>query len=138
MMLEERGLPGGPVWYFPAGALEAGETLSAAVRRETREETGYAVEPLRVVRIDHGVFPAAPELFWWRYVVVARLLTGEPDGQPEPGVVAIDWVPRSDISGRRLRADDASELAARACDGGGLDVDALVLSPDGTLDGFIA
>src|SRR6266480_1470427 len=38
-------------WSLPGGALETGESLQAAVRREVREETGLEVEPQGVFEI---------------------------------------------------------------------------------------
>ncbi len=38
-------------WSIPGGALELGETLEAAVRRETLEETGLEVETLGIVEV---------------------------------------------------------------------------------------
>jgi len=44
--------PGGPIYSFPGGGQEAGETLVEAVRREFREEVGHdiAVGPLLFLR----------------------------------------------------------------------------------------
>jgi ADP-ribose pyrophosphatase YjhB (NUDIX family) len=37
------------VWGLPGGAVEVGENLEAAVRREVKEETGFDVEVVRLI-----------------------------------------------------------------------------------------
>jgi ADP-ribose pyrophosphatase YjhB (NUDIX family) len=55
LLLIRRGHdPGRGLWSVPGGRVEVGETLSAAVEREVREETGLAVragEPVGTLRI---------------------------------------------------------------------------------------
>ncbi|MET7367650.1 NUDIX domain-containing protein [Streptomyces sp. NPDC005566] len=48
MLLIRRAVPaGGLVWTFPSGKVEAGESVEDAATRETLEEAGVVVEPLR-------------------------------------------------------------------------------------------
>lgn len=45
-------------WTMPGGGLEAGEDPADAVRREVREETGYASNSLDLLGIHSRVIPA--------------------------------------------------------------------------------
>lgn len=42
-------------WVFPGGNIEPGETINSAAEREVYEETGYAVEAVKV--LDHLQHP---------------------------------------------------------------------------------
>lgn len=44
-------------WYFPAGRVDAGETISEAALRETREEAGIDVRLTGVYRIEQRPTP---------------------------------------------------------------------------------
>src|SRR5689334_17854221 len=57
-------------WSLPGGALETGETLDHAVRREVREETGLEVEPLRVFEIFERIMPDAAGATEYHYVLI--------------------------------------------------------------------
>ena len=53
-------------WGLPGGLLELGESLAGTVIRETEEETGLRIEPLRVRGIFGGhrvVFPGGDILY---------------------------------------------------------------------------
>ena len=51
LLLQEKS---GEVWSLPAGAIEPGETPEVAIRREVLEETGLAVEPVKVLGVFGG------------------------------------------------------------------------------------
>jgi ADP-ribose pyrophosphatase YjhB (NUDIX family) len=74
IMLIRRGIaPGYNMWAQPGGFLEIDETVEAAAVRETLEETGLLVEPVRIVGLYSRVAAAV--------VVVAfeaRIVGGEP------------------------------------------------------------
>jgi 8-oxo-dGTP pyrophosphatase MutT (NUDIX family) len=71
-------------WTFPAGAVDPGERPADAARRETWEEAGVLVEPLRIA----GVFGGGPDfqgtysngdaVAWVTTLFEARLQSGEP------------------------------------------------------------
>ena len=138
MIKEDRGAPDGPIWYFPSGAIEAGEMLAEAAAREVLEETGCRVEPVSLISIDHGAFLKPSGLLWWRFTVAARLASSEQRRIEESAVIETGWFAIERIDGLNLRNHDAAELCGRAVTGVGLPLDACLLSADGRLAGFFA
>jgi len=86
-------------WSLPGGALETGELLADAVRREVREETGLEVEPLGVFEIFERIMRDAAGVPEYHYVLIDYLcrITG---GRLAAGddVCRVEWVRRRDLA----------------------------------------
>jgi len=68
-------------WGLPGGSLDAGESLAYTAKRETLEETGVAVEALRLLEVVSGhevVFGNGDRLFPVVALLACRPLGGQP------------------------------------------------------------
>ncbi len=85
-------------WSLPGGALELGESLEDAVRREVLEETGLQVEPVKLFEVFERIMRdanGAPEYHYVLIDYVCRVTGGELF--PGDDVAAVDWVRRQDL-----------------------------------------
>jgi 8-oxo-dGTP diphosphatase len=98
-------------WTFPGGAVELGESLEDAVRREILEETGLQVDVGEVAMVlDHVVRDEAGEVRY-HYIIVdyfARPVGGVL--QPGSDVSDACWVGLDDLDGLEM-TEKAGELA---------------------------
>ena len=90
-------------WSLPGGALETGELLADAVRREVREETGLEIEPLGVLEIFERIMRDDRGAAEYHYVLIDYVcrITG---GTLAPGddVCRVEWVRRRDLPKRQI------------------------------------
>ena len=81
VLLVKRGAePNRGRWSLPGGSLEIGETVEAGAVRETREETGVDVQPLRVLDVRDFIERKDGEVRW-HYVlidVLCEYVRGDP------------------------------------------------------------
>ena len=71
VLLIQRGQePQKGAWTLPGGAVELGETLEQAIRREVLEETGLEVEPVRIVEILDRISRDPDGRIAYHYVLV--------------------------------------------------------------------
>jgi len=90
-------------WSLPGGALELGESLDHAVRREVREETGLEIEPLRVFEIFERIIRDADGVPEYHYVLidyVCRVTGGEVRAGDD--VAAVCWMRENELSTLRI------------------------------------
>jgi 8-oxo-dGTP diphosphatase len=85
-------------WSLPGGALELGESLTDAVRREVLEETGLDVEPVKLFEVFERIIRDGEGTPEYHYILIDYVcrVTG---GTLFPGddVCAVDWVRRADL-----------------------------------------
>jgi 8-oxo-dGTP diphosphatase len=90
-------------WSLPGGALETGELLADAVRREVREETGLEIHPASVFEIFERITRDAAGIPEYHYVLIDYLcrVTG---GELAAGddVCRVEWVRRTDLSALQI------------------------------------
>ena len=86
-------------WSVPGGRLRVGETLEAAVIRETREETCLTVRPLRVGKVVEHLLRDERGDIEYHYVIVdyvCQVMDGSP--RPASDVGEVRFVEISELS----------------------------------------
>jgi len=104
LVIEERA-SGRIVFNQPAGHLENGETLVAAVVRETLEETGWTFEPAAVVGIYLWRPPQTQRTFL-RIAFCGPAVSHDAARALDHGIVGTRWLTREQLAamGPRLRS----------------------------------
>lgn len=93
LMVRRRVSEGELSWQFPAGAVEAGESMEEAAVRETLEETGLTVEAVKL--IGDRVHPKSKRFMGY---TAARIISGEAHVADDEELDAVAWVAHSEIS----------------------------------------
>ncbi|MBI1295992.1 NUDIX domain-containing protein [bacterium] len=97
------------VWCLPGGAVDPGETLAEAARREVREEIGIEVELERLVGVyslpEDGVGSGHIAVFAAR--PLSEELTLDPNEVIAAGYFTLDTLPDAMLDWHRPRAEDA-------------------------------
>jgi ADP-ribose pyrophosphatase YjhB (NUDIX family) len=84
-------------WSVPGGMLELGEELAEGVRRELKEETGLAVEPLKVILAFDRIVREGSRVKY-HYVIVDYLCRRKRGRlRPASDVVDARWVRREHL-----------------------------------------
>jgi 8-oxo-dGTP diphosphatase len=112
LVLIRRGKePSRGLWTFPGGAIELGESLQEAARREAREETGLDVRIGEVATVVDNVVRDDAGRVRYHYVIVDFL--AEPRGgtlQPGTDVSEARWFRLSELDGLEM-TEKAGPLA---------------------------
>jgi len=105
-------IKGRPVWSFPKGRLDAGETPAQAAVREVMEETGWCCRIEADLSTTEYWFQREGRRFrktvvWFKMVPLER--GGVPDGEVEE----VEWVEREEAL-RRLTYPSDVQLLSQA------------------------
>src|SRR5262245_65088434 len=91
--------PADGVFSLPGGVVETGETLHEAVKREVREETGLAIEPVALAGFRETIVRDQNNRVERHFVILpfaARWIAGEPVLSEE--LSECRWVDQSELS----------------------------------------
>ena len=86
----------------PAGHLEPGESLLAAVARETLEESAYTFEPQHLVGIYRWHAPAS-DTTYLRFAFTGRILAHHPERKLDNGIVRAMWMSPDEVRASTAR-----------------------------------
>ncbi|MCX4232059.1 NUDIX hydrolase [Streptomyces ortus] len=92
LMVRRRIGEGELLWQFPAGGIEAGESPQEAAARETEEETGLQVEPLKL--LGERVHPKTGRRMSY---TACAIVSGEAHVADGDELDAVAWVSRTEI-----------------------------------------
>jgi ADP-ribose pyrophosphatase YjhB (NUDIX family) len=115
VLLVERGQePLKGVWSLPGGAVEVGERLKDAIRREVREETGLEIEPVSIAEVFERIMPDAAGRAEYHYVLIdyfCKVTGGELRASSDASRAL--WVPREELPAYRI-TEGTLEVILRA------------------------
>ena len=111
-LLVEEEINGQAVFNQPAGHLEHGETLIAAVKREVMEETAYEFEPESLIGVYLYPNPNDQAVTYLRFCFYGHCCEQHADRPLDEGIIRAVWLDAEEIRQRPLR----SEMVTRCLD----------------------
>ncbi len=116
LLVKRRDEPNRGRWSPPGGSLELGETVEEAAARETLEETGVTVRPVRVVDVRDFLDKDVDGRVRWHYVLM-NVLCDYVSGEPYPASDAdhARFIPLKELGEYEVTAtaQEALERASR-------------------------
>ncbi|QUN04577.1 NUDIX hydrolase [Shewanella yunxiaonensis] len=109
-LMVEEWINGEQKFNQPAGHLEAGESLTMACAREIIEETGLALQPQQLLRIDQ--YNANAELAFLRFTFCCQLPACHSAAPQDADITATHWLSFDEICalGSKLRSPLVAEV----------------------------
>ncbi|PAV84308.1 hypothetical protein WR25_16882 [Diploscapter pachys] len=97
-------------WYMPAGRVEAGETLTEAVIREVKEETGHECEVVELLSVQ------VQGSGWYRFAFYCKLIGGTLKDFADEHSLSANWFKVKDVAAKKisLRGRDFIRLVDEA------------------------
>jgi len=93
ILLAKRGnQPGKGLWSVPGGAIELGETVHQAARREVREECNIEIQVEKLFNVVDVIMPGEKKGIKFHYVIIyllASYLGGK--ATPDSDALAVYW-----------------------------------------------
>jgi len=102
LLIEERDADSELVINQPAGHVEGGESVIAAVIRETFEETGWRFRPEALIGIYLWRRPAKGASFL-RIGIAGSVDDHDPDSPLDDGIVRSLWLTREELLSEKIR-----------------------------------
>lgn len=107
----------GETWYFPAGRVEPGETLTEGARREALEEGGIPVVLDGVICIEHRARPEGTARV--RVIFTAHPADDRPPKSvPDDESLGAAWFTPDELATLPLRGDDVEHYVRHVASGG--------------------
>jgi 8-oxo-dGTP pyrophosphatase MutT (NUDIX family) len=110
-LLVEEVIGGRRCFNQPAGHLEYGESLLAAAKRETLEESGYHIDPVALVGIYQWQAPQFSKRYV-RFTFVGVNARHAPEAPLDAGIVQAHWLTPAELDASTI--PPRSELVQRS------------------------